>query len=305
MRRRQSVAAVVLGARVTESGRPCPAFQRRLDAAVTLWREGGVLLVCVVGGVDWYGHVESAAGREYLEEAGVPSWAITVDPWSVSTRSNACAAYGLMGDVPIVVVTDGYHMRRAMRCFARWFGDARPHSVRSPWRARPRLREALAWVAEMVRPIALRRAAPPVEWTARGMLPTEARACAGVRRVVFQVGQRVPVDIERDGRDEEARHWVLRKGAAVVGTARARHIEAGVAKVERVAVLGCFRGQGAGRVLMDAVHRGLIHDGVTEAKLHAQQDVVGFYEALGYVAHGDVFYEAEIPHVAMHCALRG
>ena len=135
-------------------------------------------------------------------------------------------------------------------------------------------------------------------FTARVMLPTEAEACAAVRRVVFQLGQRVPVDIERDGRDGEAHQWVLRKGAAIVGTARARSIGTGVAKVERVAVLGCFRGLGAGRTLMEAVHRGLVAEGFVEAKLHAQQDVIGFYEAIGYVAE-EVFYEADIPHVAM------
>ena len=303
MRQQQKVAAVVLGARVDESGHPSPAFERRLDAAAALWTEGAVLGVCVVGGVDWGGGVESTVGREHLEAAGVPRSAIRVDPCSRSTRGNARSAYALLGDVPILVVTDGYHMRRAMRCFKRWFAEAHPHPTPSSRKLRSWVREALAWVAEWLRkPPAIPGTASPA-WTARRMLPNEAPACAAVRRVVFQLGQRVPLEIERDGRDDEALHWVLRHGPSVVGTARARGVGDGFAKVERVAVLGCYRGRGAGRTLMEAVHRGLVDAGFTKAKLHAQQDVIGFYEALGYAPQGDVFFEADIPHVSMCCAL--
>lgn len=303
MESRQMVAAVVLGARVNDDGQPCAAFRRRLEAAASLWHEGQVLLVCVTGGVRWAGHVESCAGRVCLQEAGVAAEAIVTDPWSVSTRSNARAAFCLLSDVPVFVVTDGYHMRRALRSFRARFHHAEPFSVRSPFRLRARLREVLARIVHRFRASKSPEFATHTPFTARVMLPTEAEACAAVRRVVFQLGQRVPVDIERDGRDGEAHQWVLRKGAAIVGTARARSIGTGVAKVERVAVLGCFRGLGAGRTLMEAVHRGLVAEGFVEAKLHAQQDVIGFYEAIGYVAEGEVFYEADIPHVAMRRAL--
>ena len=303
--RRQSVAAVVLGARVSKDGSPCPAFQRRLNAAATLWREGHVLRVCVVGGVLWGEHVESVAGKSYLARKGVPAEAVCVDAWSTSTRGNARTAFALLGDVPIVVVTDGYHMPRALRCFGRWFRSVARCPVRSPWKGRARVREVLAWVAELCRASDGSNMLPPPAWSARGMLAREMELCAGVRRVVFQLGQSVPVEIERDGRDAEAHHWVLRKGPVVVGTARARIGGDGVAKVERVAVLGCFRGEGAGRLLMGAVHEGLVARGVQEAKLHAQQDVIGFYKALGYVPEGEVFYEADIPHVAMRSRLMG
>lgn len=50
---------------------------------------------------------------------------------------------------------------------------------------------------------------------------------------------------------------------------------------------------------MERIHEDLRDRGFRTAKLHAQVSVSGFYERLGYQAHGDVFVEADIPHQEM------
>ena len=40
-------------------------------------------------------------------------------------------------------------------------------------------------------------------------------------------------------------------------------------------------------------------DGFAEVLLHAQQEVIPFYERLGYRGEGEIFEEAGIPHLAM------
>lgn len=122
-----------------------------------------------------------------------------------------------------------------------------------------------------------------------------------VRRAVFIEGQGVSEAEEMDGRDAEAFHVVVydREDGQPVGTTRLRDAD-GHAKVERVAVREASRGRGIGRKLMGVVEARARRDGHDKAILHAQTDVEGFYDALGYETVSDVFCEAEIPHVEMH-----
>lgn len=137
-------------------------------------------------------------------------------------------------------------------------------------------------------------------------------ACRAIRREVFIEGQGVPAELEWDGLDESAEHFLLYvdthgpappgadpvEPARAVGTARLRCVD-GVGKAERVAVRAARRGQGLGRALMEAVEAHARSRGLREIRLHAQLPVVRFYEALGYRAEGDVFDEAGLPHRAM------
>lgn len=120
-----------------------------------------------------------------------------------------------------------------------------------------------------------------------------------VRRTVFIEGQDVSEEIEMDGRDDEAIHFVLLDGERPVGTARLRMPEPDTAKPERVAVLSAYRDRGLGRLLMESVESEAREQGCTRAVLHAQTAVVGFYERLGYEVTSEEFEEAGIPHVEM------
>ena len=127
-------------------------------------------------------------------------------------------------------------------------------------------------------------------------------SCLEIRRIVFIVGQKVPVELEYDGLDEEAEHFIARRvdGAAhqPIGTARMRRLGR-EAKAERVAVLEAERESGVGRRLMQAIESRAKELKLDTLVLHAQVSVIQFYETLGYVAHGQIFNEAGIDHREM------
>lgn len=120
-----------------------------------------------------------------------------------------------------------------------------------------------------------------------------------VRRTVFIEGQDVSEEIEMDGRDDEAIHFVILDGEQPVGTARLRMPEPDTAKPERVAVLSAYRDRGIGRRLMESIETEAREQGCSRAVLHAQTAVVGFYERLGYEVTSEEFEEAGIAHVEM------
>ena len=154
-----------------------------------------------------------------------------------------------------------------------------------------------------------------------------------VRRAVFVDEQGVSEELELDGNDDDAIHFVASDDGRPVGVARLRAYGGGAdghgpgdgtaesnedtpsegagtpgeedagttaaAKVERVAVLADRRGEGIGRELMAAVERAADAAGYGRLVLHAQVPVVPFYKRLGYGAVGDTFEEADIPHRKM------
>ena len=70
----------------------------------------------------------------------------------------------------------------------------------------------------------------------------------------------------------------------------------GVIKIGRVAVLPAYRKSGVGAAVMRAVEAANPRATfVLDAQIHA----LPFYERLGYVAEGDQFQEAGIPHRRM------
>jgi len=123
-----------------------------------------------------------------------------------------------------------------------------------------------------------------------------------VRRAVFIDEQDVPAEIEMDGKDGGATHFVASDVSAgtPVGVARVRFPDADTAKAERVAVLPAHREEGLGTRLMDHLEAEARDSDCSRVKLNAQTDVEGFYRNLGYETVSDeVFYEADIPHVRM------
>lgn len=131
--------------------------------------------------------------------------------------------------------------------------------------------------------------------------PEEREDAFRVRHAVFCEEQRVPTGLERDELDDTATHFVaLDDRGAVVGTARLHpYRPAGTGKVGRVAVLAAARGRGLGRALMGAVEEEAARSGFVELVLDAQVQVREFYRDLGYVARGEEFQDAGIPHVRM------
>jgi len=106
-----------------------------------------------------------------------------------------------------------------------------------------------------------------------------------IRGQVFVIEQAIDYAIEFEGDD----HLCV-----PVGAARLKNN-----KVGRVATLKDYRYHGIGRALMDYVEDYAKQKGIKLLKLHAQKPVEDFYQKLGYVSEGDIFYEADIPHVLM------
>lgn len=127
--------------------------------------------------------------------------------------------------------------------------------------------------------------------------------CLALRRRVFIEEQGVPEADELDGTDAGAIHLLAALAGRPIGTARLK-IAGDTGKIGRVCVLPGARGTGLGRALvLAAVDRLSAEPGVTTAKLSAQADAVGFYEKLGFTAHGPVYLDAGIPHRDMTRAL--
>jgi len=117
-----------------------------------------------------------------------------------------------------------------------------------------------------------------------------------VRKAVFVVEQGVPESLEWDDHDEGSIHALARDGKGrAIGCGRL--LPDG--HIGRLAVLAPWRGEGIGAALL-AELTGLAHSaGHARAILNAQTRAVAFYERYGFVAIGDVFEEAGIPHRVM------
>jgi predicted GNAT family N-acyltransferase len=133
--------------------------------------------------------------------------------------------------------------------------------------------------------------------------PSQAyQTCLEIRRIVFIKGQSVPVELEFDGLDQHATHFLAfdeqRGSRTALGTARMRIVD-GIAKAERIAVLEDAREKGFGRALVEAIEVAARETGLSAIRLNAQIQALRFYEKLGFVAGGDVFIEAGIDHCQM------
>ena len=120
-------AALVLGAAVW-GNEPSPVFAARLDHALALYRSGRVGRVLLTGGAAPAGRAESAVGRDHLVARGVRPADLAVEDRSRTTWQNlVCLRDTLAGPPPsVLVVSDPYHLRRAVG-MARDLGfDARP-----------------------------------------------------------------------------------------------------------------------------------------------------------------------------------
>jgi len=134
-----------------------------------------------------------------------------------------------------------------------------------------------------------------VEWS------THKEKLRAIRERVFIEEQRVPRDIEWDGLDEDASHFIaLNEMGLALGTAR---LLTNTGQIGRMAVLKEQRGRDIGRQLLKAAIDHAIAVGLPRVFLHAQMHAEGFYRKSGFLPVGDEFLEAGIPHVEMELAL--
>lgn len=131
--------------------------------------------------------------------------------------------------------------------------------------------------------------------------PDDAPAIRAVRRRVFIEEQKVSEAEEWDGLDADCRHVLAEDaGSRAIGTGRLKPD----GKIGRVAVLRHWRGRGVGVALVRELISMARHADLPECYLHAQTYALGFYEKLGFVAEGEEFLDANIPHKAMRLRFR-
>ncbi len=126
--------------------------------------------------------------------------------------------------------------------------------------------------------------------------PQDRPALHQVREKVFVQEQNVPVELEWDGLDDQCLHMLAEDGQGrAIGTGRL--LPDG--HIGRMAVLRQWRGRGVGSSLLRALMEEGQKRGFHELALAAQLQAIPFYEKEGFIAQGDVFDDAGIPHRKM------
>ncbi|MEU1127929.1 ElyC/SanA/YdcF family protein [Streptomyces sp. NPDC005899] len=105
--------AVVFGAGLWQ-GRPSPYLAHRLDAAAELYRTGRVRVVLVTGDNSREEYDEPDAMRAYLTGRGVPDGRIVSDYAGFDTWDSCVRAKRIFGVDRALLVSQGFHIRRAI-----------------------------------------------------------------------------------------------------------------------------------------------------------------------------------------------
>lgn len=127
----------------------------------------------------------------------------------------------------------------------------------------------------------------------------ELKDAQEVRRQVFTEEQGIKRERDINGLDQNSDHVIAYDNDIPIGTARIRYKIGIQAKLERIAVLKPYRGQGIGKRIIAASIGLAKTKGALEVILDSQQSAAGFYEKLGFRQEGAPFEEVGIPHIAM------
>lgn len=120
-------------------------------------------------------------------------------------------------------------------------------------------------------------------------------ALRAVREQVFVREQGVPIELEWDEFDPLCQHVVAEAAGQAIGAGRL--LPDG--HIGRMAVLEPWRGQGVGSALLKSLLQVARDRGIRRVRLNAQSRAVAFYARHGFVAEGEEFIEAGIPHRSM------
>jgi SanA protein len=108
-----SDVALVLGASVVR-GAPSPILAERADAAIALYKLGKVSKILVTGDSRVISHDEVTPVRKYLLNAGIPGEDIFLDHAGYDTYSSLYRARAVFLVRSLTVVTQDFHLPRAL-----------------------------------------------------------------------------------------------------------------------------------------------------------------------------------------------
>ncbi|NJA58421.1 vancomycin high temperature exclusion protein [Streptomyces sp. NEAU-H3] len=123
--------AVVFGAGLWD-GKPSPYLAHRLDAAARLYAAGRVTAVLVTGDNSRTSYDEPTAMRDYLARAGVPRRQVVRDYAGFDTWDSCVRAHRVFGVDRAVLVSQGFHIRRAVALCRAAGIDAQGVAARDP-----------------------------------------------------------------------------------------------------------------------------------------------------------------------------
>jgi vancomycin permeability regulator SanA len=106
--------AIVLGAQVHEDGRPSRFLEARLALAERLYESGRVRALLVTGDHGRWAYDEPGTMRRWLVEHGVPERRVVVDHAGFDTYDSCLRARRIFGVRRAVVVTQTFHVPRAV-----------------------------------------------------------------------------------------------------------------------------------------------------------------------------------------------
>lgn len=105
---------LILGAGVREDGTPSLMLKDRLDRGIELYKAGVSGKIIVSGDHGTVGYDEVNVMKDYVLEAGIPSESVFMDHAGFSTYESIYRARDIFCVQSMVVVTQKYHMYRAL-----------------------------------------------------------------------------------------------------------------------------------------------------------------------------------------------
>ncbi len=147
--------ALVLGAAVLPDGTPSPFLAGRLDVAQRLFTAGTVRVILVSGDNMAPEYNEPDAMRRYLIDAGVPADQVVADYAGFDTYDSCARAKRIFNVADLIVVTQDYHLPRAVGTARRLglnadgVGDTSARQYPRAWR-RGMVRDQLACVKTVI-----------------------------------------------------------------------------------------------------------------------------------------------------------
>ncbi|HWH01765.1 MAG TPA: ElyC/SanA/YdcF family protein [Pilimelia sp.] len=141
-----AAVGIVLGAQVNADGSPSAFLAARLALAKRLYDTGKVRALLVSGDHGRWEYDEPGAMRDWLVAAGVPAERVVLDHAGFDTYDSCVRARRVFGVTEAVVVTQSFHVARAVTLCrhagirAVGVGDDSVRGYREPWR-RGALRE--------------------------------------------------------------------------------------------------------------------------------------------------------------------
>jgi vancomycin permeability regulator SanA len=133
--------ALVLGAQVYDGGVPSPFLAARLEIARQLLVAGKVKAILVSGDHGRWAYNEPGAMFEWLVARGVPAERVVLDHAGFDTYDSCARAREIFGVRQAIVVTQSYHIERAVTLCrhlgvdATGIGDDTARIYRQPWRS--------------------------------------------------------------------------------------------------------------------------------------------------------------------------